>query len=369
MSKVTTIEEKESSELRMDSLEILQKLINTKECLAYEYNNVTQKGNLDINKILDFNNSYQGLEPKYAKAMDFDYNIEIIQFEKNFRTYQGMQIKEKECDPENSNWSIAFHGQPTIYIHCDGNLEGCCGGGELDGRFPRTLNCGGRSVVCTPYDCSQYIKSSEECEKIYEGTSEMACCVRKTCNSHPWMMECYNIDPATNCTEITIRHIHAWCGLTITASREPYGVNFTSDIKQKSWGFAYLPVSGISSFSPHDAKEEEIQIVLPITIRYNETTMREGIIKITAVKGELETISSLIEDICAKAERNPSETLIITRDMYFTYPILYQGNQLCMLNSCKNLDCTFPINFENITQKGMYNIEFTYNTSVVSVKT
>jgi len=369
MSKISTIEEKESSELRMDALETLQKLINTRDCLAYEYENVTQKGNLDINKILNFNNTFQGLEPRCAKAYDFDYNIEITQFEKKFRTYKGMQIKTKECDPENSNWSIAFHDQPTIYIYCNGNLEGCCGSGELDGAYPRTLNCANGSVICTPYDCSQYIRSSEECEKIYEGTSEMACCVRETCNSHPWMMECYNIDPAVNCTKMTIKHIHAWCGLTITTSREPYGVNFTSDIKQKSWGFAYLPISGISSFSPHDAKKEEIQIVLPITIRYNETVMREGKIKITAVRGELETISSLIEDICAKGERNPSETMIIARDMYFTYPVRYQNNQLCMMNNCKNLDCTFPINFEDITQKGIHNIELNYNAGIVSIKT
>ncbi len=368
MSKVTTVEEKGSSELRMDALETLQKLINTKECLAYEYENVTQKGNLDINKILDFNNTFQGLEPRCAKAQDFDYNIEIIQFEKKFKTYKGMQIKEKECDPENSNWSIAFHGQPSIYIYCDGDLEGCCGSGELDGHFPRTLNCGGRKVTCTPYDCSKYIKSQEECEKIYEDTTKMACCVRKTCNTHPWMMECYNIDPAINCTKITW-HGHAWCGLTITASKEPYGVNYTADINQKSWGFAYLPISGTSSFSPHDAKKEEVVLVLPITIRYNETTMREGEIKITAVRGELETISSLIEDICAKAEKNPSETLIVARDIYFTYPVLYHGGQLCMMNNCKNIDCAFPINFENITQKGMHNVELNYNSGVVSVKT
>jgi hypothetical protein len=137
----------------------------------------------------------------------------------------------------------------------------------------------------------------------------------------------------------------------------------------KTWGFGVG--FGTSSFSPEGARKEKVEIVLPVTIRYNEKVMREGQIKIIAVKGELETLTSLIEDICAKAEKNPTKEIKVLKDLYFTYPVTYNGTYLQMVESPKKIDCAFPINFENITQKGKYLIEIKYdpNTNMIYVNT
>ncbi|MCK4428758.1 MAG: hypothetical protein KAU95_00160, partial [Candidatus Aenigmarchaeota archaeon] len=126
---------------------------------------------------------------------------------------------------------------------------------------------------------------------------------------------------------------------------------------------------GTSEFSPHAAKKEEIELILPITIRYNETTSREGQIKITAVRGELESLTGLIEDVCIKAEENPGEEIVISRDMFFTYPVEYDRTKLCMVDSCKKVDCNLPIKFEDIKRKGEYYVEISYSSGIINVRT
>ena len=95
-SKIDAIEKKESSELKQDALEVLQKLVNAEECLAYTYENTTRKGELDIMKIYRFAIAYPSTEPRPAKALNFDYYIEIVQSPKDFTLYPGKKWLEKE---------------------------------------------------------------------------------------------------------------------------------------------------------------------------------------------------------------------------------------------------------------------------------
>jgi len=389
MSKITTVEEKGSSELRMDALEILQKLVNTKECLAYEYKNVTQKGNLDLKKINYFVNNYQNVEPRCAKAINFDYNIQIVQFEKKFSVYPGMEIDDNECNVEGKTLGIATHnGEEVYYFKCNGTLTEDCCSLDIDQVYPLILTCGGVKVVCRAYDCIKFTKTKEECKFFtINPPLKPACCIEFNCYtpSHPNLMKCYNIDPENNCTELNTPYPtndFGWtgpngifdtnCGFVATSTYKLTGNITKINITEKEWGFGILSKSlNVTSGSPFEAKKEEITISLPVTIYHNKTFSREGIIYLRAVRGELETLNSLIEDTCLKAEKNPTKKIVVSRDMYFTYPVNYNGTHLDMFGSYKLTDCNYPINFENITRKGKYFVEIIYNptTSTIDIKT
>jgi len=53
-------------------------------CLGYEYEKTYY---LDYNKIEEFSKEYKDIEPRCAIAKDFDYNVKIIQLEKEIRNY------------------------------------------------------------------------------------------------------------------------------------------------------------------------------------------------------------------------------------------------------------------------------------------
>ena len=53
-------------------------------CLGYEYEKIYY---LDYNKIEEFSKKYKDIEPRCAIAKNFDYNVKIIQFEKEIRNY------------------------------------------------------------------------------------------------------------------------------------------------------------------------------------------------------------------------------------------------------------------------------------------
>ncbi len=371
-SRIATIEEKESSELKMGSLEILQKLVNTKDCLAYEYNNTTQKGNLDIEKIESFAANYSNFEPKPAKAVDFDYSIKIRQFPKNFTLYPGkIRIEGKKVTASvlgvhaRSRSSLPIE---VAYILCNYNpkTEGCKEN-DIDCDW-----CGNVSEVIPPYDdnsdpcCWYWVCNLSDCDNYLVSR----CSGGGSCE---YAFGC-NISKCRKCTECSdVGTYTAWCGqghCTKIDMSKYIEKNTTTNVTIPIgiWGFGVG--FGTSSFSPEAARKEKIELVLPITIRYNETTSREGEIKIIAVRGELETITSLVEDVCLKVEKNPNKEIVLKRDLYFTYPVTYNGTHLQMLESYKEVDCgSIPINFENITQRGEYNVEMIYNGSIINVRT
>ncbi len=434
-SRIATIEEKESSELKMNSLEILQKLVNTKDCLAYEYNSTTQKGNLDIEKIESFAANYSNFEPKPAKAVDFDYSIEIVQFQKNYTLYPGKawgeysKIGVEELFDLIDEKKIIFVGDKSGSM--SGSVKKC--DSSFYPSYPNTKICCERmflyvltdmlsdesylaiipySTSCDPEILVNLTRVEGNRSDIKNkvdllspgGSTGMAAGLEKAYNhsinknivdetvivllTDGCENRCgnsVNIAKNYNHTKIPVHTIafgsYACEGPLKKISEITKGEFFdvptceklvkiqkasqkNLTIPEKIWEF------GTFSFSPEAARKEKIELVLPITIRYNETTSREGEIKIIAVRGELETITSLVEDVCLKAEKNLNKEIVLRRDLYFTYPVTYNGTHLQMLESYKKVDCgSIPINFENITQRGEYNVEITYDGSIINVRT
>ncbi|MFB6089360.1 MAG: VWA domain-containing protein, partial [Candidatus Aenigmatarchaeota archaeon] len=62
---------------------------NDEDCLAYSYENTTQKGVIDKRKLEEFEENFKGLEPSCARVIPFDYNIKVKTLPINFSTHQA----------------------------------------------------------------------------------------------------------------------------------------------------------------------------------------------------------------------------------------------------------------------------------------
>jgi hypothetical protein len=143
------------------------------------------------------------------------------------------------------------------------------------------------------------------------------------------------------------------------------------DIESTTWGFGLWETeTGISTFSPEKALEEEIEVSLPITIRYSETFSTEGMIYMYGVRGELESFYSTLEDVCQKAKGDESRDIKFTKEFHFSYPVEYRGGDICMLDSCKQFSCPYDLEFENIQGDGDYLLAFSYDSGsgIISVE-
>jgi streptogramin lyase len=127
------------------------------------------------------------------------------------------------------------------------------------------------------------------------------------------------------------------------------------EIKEKEWNF------GVKSFSPEKAKEFEVVISVPISIRYNETFATEGIAYIYAAKGELESIYGVIENLCERAKEEPNVDIKFSRKFHFSYPVKLDGNKLCMLDRCKNVVCGVLIKMKEFGE-GEHVVNFAYDS-------
>ncbi|MEM5827947.1 MAG: hypothetical protein QW197_00345 [Candidatus Aenigmatarchaeota archaeon] len=75
------VEELERIRFNQQVYDLAKKLAN---CLGFEYEKTYY---LDYKKIEEFSKIYNDIEPRCAIAKDFDYNVKIIQFEKEVRNY------------------------------------------------------------------------------------------------------------------------------------------------------------------------------------------------------------------------------------------------------------------------------------------
>ena len=316
-------------------------------------------------KIDDFATSYKNVEPENAKALGFDYNIMIIQPEYDFSLYPGEKKVQGELTLSNefsshSMWGgIDPYSQRVVYFDCNFNPQEhpeLCENTELDSIIcsdctenPRE-NCpyphkgSGRSgICCVYYDCPIDACDSVEV-KMGMGDCGSGCTVALGCN-------------LKRCSKLY--YGHGACGMTYDYTWIPSGETINVDIEEKVWSFGVS--LGVNSFSPEKAKKEEMQLSIPVTIRYNDTFSAEGTLYIYAVRGELESVYGVIEDVCERAKLDDSMEIDFSKEFSFSYPVRYDDNEICMLDSCKFLDCPYELEFENIEETGSYLLQFSFN--------
>jgi len=136
------------------------------------------------------------------------------------------------------------------------------------------------------------------------------------------------------------------------------------EVEEKIWSFSVgsEKTFGTQSFSPEKAKKAEIKIAIPVTIRYNETFATEGIMYVYAVKGELEEFYGTIDYLCSHAKKFPEKEIKLSKSFHFSYPVRKENDKICMLNSCKIIECDVPIKMKEFTN-GDYQINFIYDTT------
>jgi hypothetical protein len=356
----STIEEKQAANFKMEVMNTLQKVVTDENNLAYEYNQTPQKIVLDKNKIDSFVMEYKGIEPENAKALNFDYNIMIVQPEYNFSLYPGEKRVQGELTISNEFSSHFWGGDGTVFIYLDCNFNPeehpeLCENTELDSK-----TCAG---------CNE--NPRENCPYPHEGGYSGICCIYWLCpkdacesvETKPGMGDCgggCTVAKGCDLSKCTNQHSgHGACGMTYDYVIIPTGEKINADIKEKIWNFGLS--LGVESFSPEKAKTEELQLSLPITIRYNETFSAQGTVYIYAVRGELESLYSQIEDICEKAKANENQDIKFSREFHLSYPVSYNGDSICMLNSCKKFVCPYELEFENIDTAGDYLLKFSFD--------
>jgi streptogramin lyase len=140
-------------------------------------------------------------------------------------------------------------------------------------------------------------------------------------------------------------------------------------VEEKTWSFSVgsEKIFGTKSFSPGKARRDEIQITIPITIRYNETFATEGMINIYAVKGELEDLYGIIDYLCINTKNFPERDVKFSKVLHFSYPVKMVNDNICMLESCKKVECVVPVKMINFND-GEYSINFVYDSSKKTIE-
>ena len=384
-----TIQEKEESNFKMEATNVLQKIVNDKNCLAYAHNVTPQKDVIDINKLKSFVSNYTGTEPECARALGFDYNIEVIQYEKNFTLSPGKTCRQVETMSDFLCTDVSEGGN-FIYVACNYLPSQCQSICQACGEFDNaryscddSYGCGDDPLKNCPYTgscdktccpCPPNFPGRECCSDL-KPPPDGICCIFRMCpvsacegvmsTSAGGHSACYLTTgkcDLTKCKPVgdVGRWWHAHCARGIIEICEPSHEYINISIPMETLGFGVG--FGISGFSPEKARLIELEISLPVTIKQNETFSAEGAIYIYAVKGELESLSSLTEDFCEKASASNS-IMQFSKEFHFSYPVSYSDGKLCMLDSCKLINCPYPINFENISKEGDYVMTFSFDPS------
>jgi len=369
--RANVIEQKSESDFKVSVLNILQKLMGDESCLAYKEGS-PQKPILSKDKIDQFATSYKSAEPTCAKAIDFDYAIRIIQLPYNFTLLPGEKkiLGELKLSNEFSSHPYGSDSSRAIYFDCNFNPQDhpeLCQTTELD------------LIVCP--DCLE--DPRVKCPYPHSGaTSPWAppgvCCVYYSCprdacetsETKPGKGDCSSgCIVSTNCNTSRCEFInyfgaysgwHGACGMTYDYIIVPAGETKYINIAQNIWEFGLS--FGQTSFSQGKAKYNEMELSLPITIRYNETFSTEGSIYIYAVRGELEDLSSMLDDICEKAKVGMTD-IKFTKEFHFSYPVSYDNStsKLCMGSNCKTFICPSSLEFQDIEKDGDYQLSFSFD--------
>ncbi|MEM5811300.1 MAG: hypothetical protein QXG91_00970 [Candidatus Aenigmatarchaeota archaeon] len=344
----TVVEEKEKSDFRSNVLNIAQKLLTDKNCLAHEYEETSRKIIIDKKKLDLFSNSFIDEEPACAKALTFDYNISIWSLEKNFTIYPGLKrVSSGSQTAEDFAQHVCEIGNDMVlFVRCNWNPrelkekgeDPCLGQSEIDP--PWIIPFCPDSCYPDPLEKCPYPKHAPCCFNFHCPKDKCECI--KSSKGHPWVVSCSKEETKdfTECTRVGGEH--SYCGEIEVEVEIPVGTETPVDIRREIASFGLTMKAGFSTFSPEKAKKEELTINIPVTIKYNETFSIEGYFLMYAVRGELEEFFSLLEYICEKAINN--EYIKFSKQFHFSYDIKKIGDKICMLNSCKRFKC--PLSLE-----------------------
>lgn len=372
--RTNVLKQKEDSNFKISVLNTLQKLVSDEACLSYKDGN-PQKPVLSKDKIDLFASTYTSTEPDCARPIDFDYSIRIEQLPYSFALYPGQKIVRGELGLSNE-FSSHVQGVPSgsvLYFDCNFNPkehpELCPQRTELDRCFCK--DCTIDPKVNCPYEkinricCVYYLCPKDACKsvEIKPGTGDCGsgCVVVKDCDLSKCTLE--NKADTGKCGS---GYPHGACGMTYEEILIPTGEKTDVNVAGSVWEFGLS--FGQTSFSPPKAKRGELQLSLPITIKYNESFSTEGVIYIYAVSGELEDIYNLLMDTCDKAQTATYE-IQFTREFHFSYPVSYDpsNKNLCMGTSCKFFDCPYNLEFPNIEKEGNYILGFSFDSAAQKI--
>jgi len=120
----------------------------------------------------------------------------------------------------------------------------------------------------------------------------------------------------------------------------------------KKWSF------GVQNFS-REYHNNLVSYWMPVALKYSEKEVGIGKIRLTIFDGDLQKVAGFLDRSCTMGRAG----LINQTSQAFqiSYPISYEGGQLCigMKNkACRKTLC--DINMENITAKGNYRLEVSF---------
>ena len=416
-----TIEEKRSVEVEMKAMNILQKIINSDECLAYSYNDTISKGVINAYKLEEFTSNYNNTEPECAISYDFDYSIEVEQIPINFTIYSqvegrfgvmliidqsgsmsdimstedrsikmdvakeaakifvdALELEDKVGLVSYSSQAFLRVGLTTDHQKVKDEIDKLKADGSTNMRqaIEKSLKENPTSMVLMSDGCWNW--GGDPIPKAYEAARKKV--VIYTIGFGEDVKNCENRAGGAKSGEKALKEIARITGGNYSyapnaeelkkiykklAGEVPKGGEIAGNVSvpQKKWYFGVGGVSGagITQFSPEDSRYNDITLVLPVTIRFSEMNLKRGRIRIRAVEGELEKISNNLQRICDLAD---SEEISNEFELYLHHPMYYSDGKICMeLNPspCKQINCHIPIEFENITTEGNYYIKIKYD--------
>lgn len=389
------LEEKEKLSFNNEVYQIAKKLIS---CLGEEKEKIFY---INKEKLDDFSLKFNNIEPRCAIAEKFDYNVKIIQFEKEIRNYPPFEYKKsdgiaeeilKETDGKKVIFVLDVSGSMSMTDTppCDGNkfksLENsriCClkkfslyflenynSNTEIGINIFGVGNCDIKWVV-HPYQ-NVSIRREEIKEKILkfypdDSTPLLKGLLSAVENAEKNSYIILLTDGGENCGGIVYEEVvrkikDKNISLISIGFGKGADINFLKTLSSKVNGKVYEAKNCEELVSERIEYEEktikierkewsfgvytigpkifyEISISLPILIKYNETNIVEGILIINAYKGFLEEFYSFLDDVCNKEIEN----LEIVKKFYFDYNVKVYKDKICSENVCKKLYCKYEI--------------------------
>lgn len=408
----------ESLSLEMKAMSDVQKLVSSKDCLAYDVEGKPQRGIIDVGKLEGFVGKYPDIEPECALEGEFDYKVNVTEEPMSLMIYSSfpgeIEYIFNQINGKNTIFLIdtsasmnepcgTYNKVPKNKIECVEmflkNFADRLSGESKMGLYAYPLrawvfemtpiesyrepiknkiilSANGGTPMCTAlkeaFSYSSRVKTdaivllTDGCENSNEcWIGDSLKVVEQNLDKEIVIHTIAFGEDVEKCTDILKKIANLTDGayyraLTCEDLAGKTPQHFIS-VSEKSWAF------GINEFSPGRAKYDEKTVSIPVTLRYDSNSYRSGTISLRAVGGELERISSAINQICSE-DRSEKMTL----QMKISYPVKYSGGKLCVESAspiCKTISCQKQVEFENIDSAGDYIIRIQNEGGKITVKT